>query len=514
MPLAERGVLNLKVVNGNGQPCDQLCFRWPAGGAQWFLALPLRVCQAGVILALPRDALTDEELETGLTAGSDALLGPNHVIRNSLGNAGEVVGEVEIILAEFTMAIRLQLEMRTSRSRRNVTGFAEDVRVLPSLAELNDQVVEWLETGVARDENFHTAVEEEAFGDPASDQGGRDLLDHFRELQSMMDRRLRTMEGQIHALQTPAPAGPRPRRTSVPLAGGLLPNGGVREEEVSEAIAAAQEQVPQRPNRIREEPGRASLTAVDGVPLDDFKDLGAPSGASMDDLMKLQMLKMMKELSQPKGKKNQKLPGLASWEESDSSQEDTAWSSSSRGGRGIEAVERMRIAMKHHPEAYQERMEQRMMRSVDMAEMSATVPHLFIKGTPVGKSKTAGYCLHGYAEVLRLLLENKPKQARLHVLRMMAALEQFLIDESWTVASRVMCTEEPPWGHWATQDVTAIRKQLIYNRLSESTWMGALINQLKEEEWLTKKRSAVQAPKGGGKGRGKDKENKEKEGDT
>ena len=33
------------------------------------------------------------------------------------------------------------------------------------------------------------------------------------------------------------------------------------------------------------------------------------------------------------------------------------------------------------------------------------------------------------------------------VLRMMAALEQFLIDESWTVASRLTGMEEPPWGH-------------------------------------------------------------------
>lgn len=280
------------------------------------------------------------------------------------------------------------------------------------------------------------------------------------------------------------------------------------------AITAARGALPPRPGRFVDEPDKTALTAVEGAPLPEVQmDAGASGTASMDDMMKLQMLKMMKELSQPKSKKPKKLPGLASWEESDSSQDEATWSSSSRGGRGIEAVERVRLAMRNHPEAYQERMEQRMMRSVDMAEMSATVPHLFIKGTPVGKSKTAGYCLHGYAEVLKLLLENKPKQARLHVLRMMAALEQFLIDESWTVASRLTCVEEPPWGHWAAQDTQAIRRQLIYNRLSESTWMGALINQLKEEEWLTKKRATVQNPKGNGKGRGKDKE-KEKEAET
>lgn len=163
--------------------------------------------------------------------------------------------------------------------------------------------------------------------------------------------------------------------------------------------------------------------------------------------------------------------------------------------------------MKSHPEAYQERME---LKAVDATELVPTIPLQFVKGSPVGKSRTAGYCLQGFAEVHRLLLENKPKQARLHVLRMIAALEQFLIDESWVVASRLMCTEEPPWGHWATQDVAAIRRQLVYDRLSESTWMAALINQLKEEEWLTKKRANLQQPKGNSKGKVRDKD-KEKD---
>lgn len=83
---------------------------------------------------------------------------------------------------------------------------------------------------------------------------------------------------------------------------------------------------------------------------------------------------------------------------------------------------------------------------------------------------------------------------------MLAAFEQFTIDESWVVASRICGAEEPPWGHWATQDLNSLRKQYVYNRLSEATWVGALINELKEEEWLIKKRSSM---KGGGKGDGK-----------
>ena len=106
----------------------------------------------------------------------------------------------------------------------------------------------------------------------------------------------------------------------------------------------------------------------------------------------------------------------------------------------------------------------------------------------------------------RLLLENKPKQARLQVLRMTASIEQFLIDESWAVAGRLTGMEEPPWGHWATQDVGALRtlrRQYVYTRLAESTWVAALINELKEEEWLVKKRTGLAKPPKG-KGDGKD----------
>ena len=56
----------------------------------------------------------------------------------------------------------------------------------------------------------------------------------------------------------------------------------------------------------------------------------------------------------------------------------------------------------------------------------------------------------------------------------------------------------------ATQDVGALRRQYVYSRLAESTWVAALINELKEEEWLAKKRGNAGPGKGKGKGEGKD----------
>ena len=121
----------------------------------------------------------------------------------------------------------------------------------------------------------------------------------------------------------------------------------------------------------------------------------------MDNLVKLSLLKMMQHMSSGKSnRKSKKLPGLPYWE--DSSDEDPSWSSSSKGGRGIEAVEKLRVAMKNHPEPYQERMEQKMMKAVEATELDASVPAKYIKTIPVGKSRTAGYAIAGFAEILKL----------------------------------------------------------------------------------------------------------------
>ena len=201
------------------------------------------------------------------------------------------------------------------------------------------------------------------------------------------------------------------------------------------ALDPARSQVNRPPRRIPDEPGKETAIDLEELPGVDNEQV------SVDDMMKMALLKMMQQQQQQQQgkavKKKKKLPGLPSLDaDSESDDEDSLldWSSSSRGGRGINAVERLWGAMKAPPEAYQERMESRMLKAVEASEMVPTIPLQFAKSCPVRKSRTAGFCLQGFAQVHKSLLENRPKQARLQVLRMMAAIEQFLIDESWTVA--------------------------------------------------------------------------------
>ena len=416
---------------------------------------------------------------------------------------------VEVLVVELSRGVHKQLEKKTPRTRKAFEGFGTPATLLPSFQELAVAVETWIDTGgEARLEDYFTAAEapnEEPNGvNPDQTDAQAAILAQLQEIQAAMDRRFAHLEGRVDQLrqgsQQARGSQDRPPAPTKPEHGNAPQPALSRAQELLEGVQA---QVGRPPARTRDEPGRTPETALEAVlqtKVDANAEIVMPS---TDDLVKVALLKLLKDKP---GKKAKKLPGLPSWEDdssSDGQEHGATWSSSSKGGRGIEAVERLNQAMRGHPDAYVARMEQRMVKAIDGAELGPTTPVKFARSCPVGKSRTAGYCLQGFAQVHKLLIEEKPRQARLAVLRMLASLEQFLIDESWAVAGRLMDMEEPPWGEWAVQD-PALRRQYVYTRLVESTWIGALINELKEEEWLAKKRSPN--PKAKAKGSGKDHE--------
>ena len=100
-----------------------------------------------------------------------------------------------------------------------------------------------------RAEEFLTAKEEDLDGEPIA-RSEIDMLAEFRGLQTMLDRRLRVMEGQIHQLQEgrqqKQSQPPLPGRTGGRLVEGLGQSAGVREEEVKEAVMMARAKVKGR----------------------------------------------------------------------------------------------------------------------------------------------------------------------------------------------------------------------------------------------------------------------------
>ena len=251
------------------------------------------------------------------------------------------------------MKIRNQLEKKTSRTRRVFGGFAEDVTLAPSSQRAGGSYRR-VAVGRAGEGRGVSNCKGGGVGWSAPSQRRDRHAGGVPGPSNYVGPKLRVMEGQIHQLQE----GHQSRQSQPPSVGriggrlgeGLGQNAGVREEEIKEAVMMAKAKVKGRRPQIPDEPGKAADTigeAPDPLELDPAMS----SGASLDDLMKLSMLKMMKDLSQKKSKnKNRKLPGLPTWEDSDSSQEEGggAWSSTSKGGRGIEAVEKVRLAMRSH----------------------------------------------------------------------------------------------------------------------------------------------------------------------
>jgi hypothetical protein len=496
MPIAEKTIRSLKLVNKNLEEVDLLLLRWPAEGDVWMLALPCRVSWGGLILAVPGNGIPDEDLSQGQEASPEDILGPSLHVTISL-QAEESLGDaVEVLLLEFTMGIRQQLERKAPRTRRPYLRFAE-AQQLPDMAELDDAVDEWVTSGSLRDADWQTALEEEENPAPQAD------LKAVVAVLAKLEKRVEELQKHpnLQTVKTPAPQ----RKAAAKTQAAPPQIDGPNDKDMAEILRAMREEVGSRPERIADEPA-SRITAQDCINLVDPDMAQSSSGPSVDDMMKISMLKLMKEMQAKGSRKNKKLPGLVGTNGSSSEEEGETWSSTSRGGKAIEAVEKLRYAMKQNPGAYLERMEARMQRAVGAEEMGPLIPEKFIRSVPVGRSRTAGYALSGFATIHKLMLEGKQRHARLHCVRMISAMEQFLLDESWGVASRLTGVEEPPWSHWASQDLASIRKQYIYTRLMDATWIGAIINELKEEEWLLKKRG-----KGGGKGDGKAKDEKKPE---
>lgn len=485
MPLTERSFLNLKTVD-SGAVVDLLFLKSLDGEDSWILAIPVRVNKKGIILALPSGSVSESLLEAGAEAGPEDLLGPSQEIQVVSESSAEV--EVPVLLVEFSFQVYKSLEKKTSRTtKKKVQNFDADPSVLPSFQEVDQAAARWIASGTLRHEEFLTCAEEPS--------------DVLGQLRMLLDQRLAPLEKSMEELRRRPMVPPTPKEDVL----GGCPDGFGGDVDKS-VLSRLRDVVGTRP-QLPDEPGRTGLNAQgrcrEPALEEDLEDTTPQS--DLDAMMKMAMLKLLKDVSDKPRKKSKakRLPGLP-WGDSDDSQdeeEEDRWTSSARSGKGIEQVEKLRAAMKAHPQAYIDRMESKMAKAVNLTEIDATTPGKYGLTVPIGKSKSVGYCLQGFLEIHKNMIEGKPKLARLNTLRMISAIEQFVLDENWVVAGRLTGNPEPPWGQWAVQDVPALRREYVYSRLAEPTWVGSLINELKEEDWLSKKRQSLKNPKGPGKGK-------------
>ena len=93
-----------------------------------------------------------------------------------------------------------------------------------------------------------------------------------------------------------------------------------------------------------------------------------------------------------------------------------------------------------------------------------------------------------------------PALARPHAcLAGMMAAEQSCLDQHWKTAWRLTGLEAPPWQEWAKLDAGQCRRENHKSKLAEAKWVATIIAELKDEDFLMKRRGGPPA-KGGGKG--------------
>ena len=304
MPLSEKQVLELKCVGTPGAPVDQVVLKWPsAPDGVFFLGVPLRVCKTGMILALPRKAFAEEELEEAKNNPEEELLGPSQVVTTSIEGSTDFEAELAVVLVEFNMSVRSQLAKRTRKMTKAVIGFAEDLDALPDLKELEEICATWLESGLVRNENFVTANED---GLPLEEGSVAHEISKFREL---MEERMALLEAQVISVKSqqqhagPAPnagrgASPKTQARSAgpssTLGGGYGRDVQARGRAMMEVLDGAQPQahIPRPPTRMPDEPHNATMSAatVGEIPSADGEDM------SVDQMFKMTMMKMMRRM--------------------------------------------------------------------------------------------------------------------------------------------------------------------------------------------------------------------------
>lgn len=448
---------------------------------------PLRVCKTGMILALPRKAFSEEELEEAKNNPEEELLGPSQVVTTSIKGSTDFEAELAVVLVEFNMSVRSQLAKRTRKMTKAVIGFAEDLDSLPDLKELEEICATWLESGLVRNENFITANED---GLPLEEGSVAHEISNFREL---MEERMALLEAQVISVKSQqqhtgpvsnAGRGASPKtqaRSAGPsstLGGGYGRDVQARGRAMMQVLDGAQPQahIPRPPTRMPDEPHKATMSAPDVQDDHDENDAGCDGQEEQEE--------------EPKATWSSRYRGFGK-----------QW----RGGRRgmvLQFKRRKRDRGGGETEIGHEGPPRGLSRENGAEDDES---NRGFRNGPFSASPVCSQHASGKKPNSRLLCVGTGRSSQAVAGKQTSPSSVAGHQDAGRNGAIPHRRVVGPWGHWATQDLQALRKQYIYTRLVEATWVASLINQLKEEDWLVKKRNSFkQAPnkKGDGKGSG------------
>ena len=207
--------------------------------------IPVAKRRGGVLLVVPVGFIPEKELEEGLQASEDAVIGPSRLLKlpgeEEDDNGTEIPSEadVPVILVDFNMSVFQHLkEYDPSTDTQMIQSFLDDApQIMPMSSPLLQQALEWMTEEVSGRLQFYSAEEQvpmtpvpptkketkpkrvttAALADQISELS-RTLPTLVQELQALKDKQAQ-FEGAMAA--TPVQkAEPPPHRQPFPVTGG------------------------------------------------------------------------------------------------------------------------------------------------------------------------------------------------------------------------------------------------------------------------------------------------------
>merc|ERR1712194_528800 len=139
-----------------------------------------------------------------------------------------------------------------------------------------------------------------------------------------------------------------------------------------------------------------------------------------------------------------------------------------------------------------------MARALEEETVTANMPTKYAAAcVPVGTQRALGYLVWVMSHIHAALIRGDVARARLLAVGGVMMAEQSTLDANWKTAWRLMGLESPPWHEWSTMDINGLKREYSKSRLADNKWIAAVIADLRDEDFLMKRRG------NGGKGPGK-----------
>ena len=83
---------------------------------------------------------------------------------------------------------------------------------------------------------------------------------------------------------------------------------------------------------------------------------------------------------------------------------------------------------------------------------------------------------------------NLDQLAKVFLLHTLMMAEHSCLDGNWKTAWKMMGIEAPPWQAWSSMDTAALKREHCRSRLADPAWVATVIADLKDEDFLMKRR--------------------------